>query len=354
MVHVLLRGGYCRDDQTIASYLQKDLNNLGYYRWSVYNKGLCGPQNCLNRAFLDCLSENDVVCILQHMKFLPCCDDLFQIMDITDVYNDIEDLSEVLINSPFHCGKVINKKIADRIFQIIEMSRVLDSQMRETIPVAISNYYIPLDMRKYFKEYCQRIRKKFSAEKIGSIVMNCNPFTLGHRHLIEEALKIVDGLYLFIVEEDKSHFSFKDRFKMVELGIEGLEGVVAVPSGKYILSQKTFEQYFMKEQIETVEAMDYDIQIFGDVVAQSLGIKYRFIGEEPFDKVTKEYNETMKRLLPDFGVKVVEIPRMTGEIDGHEKAISASLVRKAILERRYELLGELCPETTVKYLMSNL
>ena len=37
--------------------------------------------------------------------------------------------------------------------------------------------------------------------------MNCNPFTKGHKYLIEKASKENDVVHLFILTEDKSEFS---------------------------------------------------------------------------------------------------------------------------------------------------
>jgi [citrate (pro-3S)-lyase] ligase len=38
--------------------------------------------------------------------------------------------------------------------------------------------------------------------------MNANPFTLGHRHLVEQAAARCDALHLFVVREDASFFPF--------------------------------------------------------------------------------------------------------------------------------------------------
>lgn len=93
--------------------------------------------------------------------------------------------------------------------------------------------------------------------------------------------------------------------------------------------------------------MDYDVRIFGEVVAKELGISVRFVGEEPFDKVTRKYNETMKSILPEYGIEVVEIPRAT--VDGGQ-TISASAVRKALQEGNRELVESMLPESTIEYL----
>ena len=39
-----------------------------------------------------------------------------------------------------------------------------------------------------------------------------------------------------------------------------------------------------------------------------LMLKKRFAGEEPFDAVTRQYNESMKKILLENGMEFVEIP----------------------------------------------
>jgi [citrate (pro-3S)-lyase] ligase len=178
--------------------------------------------------------------------------------------------------------------------------------------------------------------------------MNCNPFTYGHRYLIEQALRQVDVLYLFVVQEDASAYSFEDRFEMVQQGVSDLSGEIHVlPSGKYVISKDTFAQYFDKDkEIKEIADMDYDVRVFCEAVCKVFGITRRFVGTEPFDKVTKKYNETMAKLLPEYGFELIEIPRL--ETDG--EVISASKVRRLVKEGRTEELSDLVPESTRKLL----
>ena len=72
--------------------------------------------------------------------------------------------------------------------------------------------------REQVKEYIDKIKATRilpANATIGSIVMNCNPFTLGHKHLVEYAAKLVDSLYIFVVEEDLSAIPFVDRLFLV-------------------------------------------------------------------------------------------------------------------------------------------
>ena len=177
--------------------------------------------------------------------------------------------------------------------------------------------------------------------------MTCNPFTKGHRYLIEQASKSVDYVYVFVVEENRFKFSFTERFEMVKCGTMDLKNIFVIPSGKFVISERTFIQYFKKEYVQNIEDMDYDVHVFGEVVARELNIKYRFVGEERNDKVTAKYNETMKRILPQYDVEVIEIPRLNNDND---EMISASSVRRYFENGDIKRAKDMLPESTIKYL----
>lgn len=178
---------------------------------------------------------------------------------------------------------------------------------------------------------------------IGAAVMNCNPFTLGHRFLIETAANEVDRLYVFVVSEDKSRFPFADRMEMVRRGVCGINNVTVIPSGDYMISAATFPTYFIKDgaDVESVYAT-LDLTLFAEKIAPALNVSKRFVGTEPYCAVTNNYNRIMKELLPARGVEVREIERTGG--------ISASRVREALDEGDLEALDELVPASTRDYI----
>lgn len=178
---------------------------------------------------------------------------------------------------------------------------------------------------------------------VGAAVMNCNPFTKGHRYLIETAAKNVDRLYVFVVSEDRSEFPFSDRLELVKLGTCDIKNVTVLPSGEYMISQATFPTYFLKDaaSADSVFAA-LDLTLFGSKIAPALNITKRFVGTEPYCAVTNNYNEVMKQLLPSYGVEVCEIPRKGG--------ISASGVREALHRGDLAAVRELVPESTYEYI----
>jgi len=190
-----------------------------------------------------------------------------------------------------------------------------------------------------------------SSGNAGAIVMNCNPFTLGHRYLIEYAAQRCEALYIFVVEEDRSIFPFDVRFSLVKKGVSDLSNVKVYPSGRYIISNQTFPTYFLKQDADAAAIQaELDLTLFAERIAKPLGIRTRFVGEEPICPVTKGYNKAMKRILPQYGICVEEIPRIRGS-DGC--VISASLVRSKLGQtERGAWLKRYVPEVTYAYLCS--
>lgn len=185
---------------------------------------------------------------------------------------------------------------------------------------------------------------------IGAAVMNCNPFTLGHRYLVEQAAKECDRLYVFVLSEDRSYFKTADRMAMVKAGTADLPNVTVLPTGPYLISSATFPTYFLKDRTAAPDAQcELDVAIFGKHYAPHFGITRRYVGSEPFCPVTGAYNRALHKLLPEYGISLSEIPRMETE----STPVSATNVRKLIEEKNTEGVRGLVPETTFQYLKNN-
>lgn len=185
-------------------------------------------------------------------------------------------------------------------------------------------------------------------EKAG-IVMNCNPFTLGHRYLIERAAKENEEVVIFVVEENKSIFPYEVRIELIKKGIADLKNVAVIPGGNYIISSNTFPSYFLKQEDERLAAYtDLDTGIFATHIAPVFNIKKRYVGTEPFDRVTDKYNEALKRVLPKFNIEVELINRLP--IGG--MLVSASEVRKLIKTEEWDAVKAIVPVSTYEFLRS--
>lgn len=184
--------------------------------------------------------------------------------------------------------------------------------------------------------------------KKAAVVMNANPFTLGHQYLVERASSENDIVHLFLVSEDASLIPFTVRKKLVLKGTSHLKNIICHDSGSYMISSATFPSYFQKDTQSAMESHAYlDLTVF-TLIAKFLSISRRYVGEEPFSQVTALYNQIMKQKLPEQGIECIEIPRKkTGE-----QIISASSVRQALKDGDQTLLANCLPAAVLDYFRS--
>lgn len=202
--------------------------------------------------------------------------------------------------------------------------------------------------RRGFGDFCSALEKARRGGRSAAIVMNANPFTLGHLHLVERAAAENDTVHLFVLSEEAGPIPFAVRKRLVEAGTAHLPNAVRHDSGPYIISSATFPSYFLKDEdtvIRTHAALD--LEIFGKI-ALCLNITQRYVGEERTSHVTALYNEIMATRLPELGVECRVVPRL----EARGKPVSASTVRKYIHDGRLEDIHPLVPESTWNYFTS--
>lgn len=202
------------------------------------------------------------------------------------------------------------------------------------------------DRREGFAAWAESICRPEAAGTIGAIVLNANPMTLGHRYLIEEAVRRCDFLYLLVVSEDKSAVPAADRRAIVEAAVADLPRAAVAGTDRYLISSATFPAYFLKEKAAAGSVWtDLDIAVFLKLAA-ALGITRRFVGSEPFCPVTSAYNAAMAAALPRGGVELVELPRLEKD----HTPVSATEVRRLLAQGRWQEIRPLVPAATWNYL----
>ena len=214
--------------------------------------------------------------------------------------------------------------------------------------VRLDNLVFMENRRRGFSDYCAALEKIRREGSSAAIVMNANPFTLGHLHLVEQAAAENDAVHLFVLSEEAGPIPFAVRRRLVEEGTAHLPNVVCHGSGPYLISSATFPSYFLKDGDTVIRAhAALDLEVFGKI-APRLNVTRRYVGEEKTSHVTALYNEIMVRRLPELGVECKVVPRL--ERDG--VPVSASTVRKAIHDGRLEDIRPLVPEPTWSYFTS--
>ena len=199
--------------------------------------------------------------------------------------------------------------------------------------------------------YCRELQRQTAqlpGQRRAALVVNCNPFTQGHREVIARAAAENEAAIVFVVTADLSLFPFDVRLRLVKEGVRDLTNVSVVSGGDYIISPATFPGYFTRGEATVLAQTRLDATVFGRHIAPALGIDVRYAGEEPYCQVTSAYNAAMVEILPPLGVEVRVIPRLTvgGEI------ISASKVRDMIRTGDWQGISAMVPASTYEYLRS--
>ncbi len=199
--------------------------------------------------------------------------------------------------------------------------------------------------------YCRYLRGMRKEGRNGAVVMNANPFTRGHRYLIERAAAEVDTLYVIAVKEDLSRFAYVERLEMIRSGCRDMHNVIVCEGSDYAVSALTFPTYFIKSLDSAADThITLDLSLFAGHIAPALGVSVRFVGSEPDDELTARYNALMKSQLPVSGIMVEEIKRLHDE----GVAVSASVVRHCLDCGSLHMASKNAPRTTVPFLIGDL
>lgn len=340
--------GACVEDQnTIESYLQKTLLDKGY----LYRVENCGSMiredSGIDRRLeeIDCFGENDIVVYQPSGMRMTVGTKRISLEKIFEQYN----IPDTWVADGYtHCGHKANKLISDSVFELIEPGLIRSKKDGYNRKVDINIRDI---MKDYIRvKYLDYYFPSFQIEKystVGAVVVNCSPFHIGHRYLIEQAKKEVAVLIIFVLMDDQSLFSFEERFHLVAEGTKDIENVFVVPSQDFILSKNNFPEHYTKKYVMgTAVNAEYDIDVFADYIADKLHITHRFAGEGAQGRINKVYYDAMRKILPQKGIRFVEIPRLV--INGER--VCTRQIQKYLEDGEYDKAFSLVPESTKQYL----
>ena len=232
---------------------------------------------------------------------------------------------------------VYTKKVYANTFNSLGFKEIISTDNVSILEAGINS------IDDYIKDLKRKIEYKFDIileqSDLACLVVNCNPVTNGHLELIEYASKHHQYVIVFLLEEDLSLFTYKERMTLLYLAVNHLSNVLVVPSSCYIISSLTFPNYFLKnEQLKNKQWAITDALIFNNYFMKYLNISKRYIGTET-NKIMKEYNETLKEILVN---KIVEVDRFKL----NDEVISASLVRQYINSGDIEKASSFIPNAS--------
>lgn len=249
------------------------------------------------------------------------------------------------------CVKLYTKPDNRQLFESLSFRLIAESPnaiLMETGVGGIEKYSEELGVKNEELKNDESVVSN-ARKPIGAIVMNANPFTLGHRFLVEQSSELVERLYVVVVREDCSMFSYNERKAMVSQGVRDIGNVVVVDGSDYAVSAATFPTYFLKQLSDATDTqIILDLDLYRRRIAPALGATIRFFGSEPTDPLTRRYNELMHQQLGEEHVHEIQRKQQEGS------AISASRVRKAMMEGCLWDAIQLVPPTTISYIIGHL
>ncbi len=199
-----------------------------------------------------------------------------------------------------------------------------------------------------FARYLEQLAGQGTDGPSAAVVMNANPFTLGHRYLVEQAAAAFPAVHVFVVQEEMGPIPYAVRKTLVREGLADMPGVILHDGGPYIISAATFPSYFLPDEDAAIRAhAALDLRLFVRI-AGALEVECRYVGSESASNVTAIYNQMMAELLPENGVSCQIVPRL----QKNSEIVSASTVRQAIHDGRLDDVEYMLPAPTAAYFRS--
>jgi [citrate (pro-3S)-lyase] ligase len=291
--------------------------------------------------------ENDLIGVIgRYANNLRCLvvDKKYRSQNIANILIDF--MSKRIYKKNFREIFVFSKPINFDVFQNLGFNLIFQNENfgfltnRYDLFQKYLNYLSNIQNKNYKKN-----NQKFNNNSV--IVMNCNPYTKGHEYLISKAVEKSNLVYIIMVKEDISLFTYQQRLEMTKLGVKKFKNVQILEGSDYLISKNVFPSYFFRTQEEfMLEQICLDISIFTNYIVPRLKITKRFVGEEPFSYTTNLYNKLMKKKLNLKKLELIIVPR----INFKNNAISATQVRKLFIQGKFSEIKNLVPRTTLEYL----
>ena len=352
------------DEHTIESYMQQLFLDEGE-KVKVFNHGTNNGQFLLNDVIN---ALNTPVSSGDNFIFMYENDPVLQDMDI-HIYDTCKEINlykghtEIFFyDCPQHCNKYANSLIARYLRNIVgQISKVAASQRTtyfDDIGIDISQFQrydiaVP-NLCSFFIRYEWLTTKLSQYSKIGAVVIHAAPFTKGHRHLIDEALKKMDALVVFVLGDFYHSFTVLDRIEIVRMNLEGISNVFIVPLETFATSPTYFPAYANRSNLSYDVALKLMTYCEGDIVDNCIfkffGIRYRYIGSECEGSFMERYNNLITIEAQKYGITVKMIERAK---DDSGNIISASTVRKKLEKNDWVGLESILSKKTIDYLVSN-
>lgn len=333
-------GYYTADDETIASYLQE---YVAPYKYNVHNYATVNDTllNIYNRVINTGICDNDIVVIGIPKGFLGNSVFLFPHIDTTEgFYTHTE--KENLIDRA-HLTAYGNSWIAEMIFHGLEKDMTFFDTNDETIESQVE--VLIEDFKKEHELFADDLQ-------IGASVMSCNPFTSGHRYLVELGSRMFDYFVVFLMQEGMNLVFDKEECEnLVRVGVQDLDNVIVVPMSDVFSYQTFWPEYndiMLRHSKNYVGLNTYNLLNVVGKAFKQLNVKHFLCGIETDDNITRQHIVQAKTVFPQNDINVICIPRK--QMKDNKLSISGTECRRMLAEGEYDKLNGFLQPQVIDYI----
>ena len=300
-----IMGAYLEDQYTIASLLQKNLNDVGYC-YCVENCGAYG--NIFERMKEITYHKGDVIIVWTG-------DGAFTGIDTVEIRHLFEEnnvLPEWFLNAFAHANHriagIIGEALCKQIKKYLKQGNgQADTEREEDVLFTITNYADALG--NYVRSIY--LNRHFAVDDMakyswGGVIVDLNTSPDMYEKILRKAGVVTDHLIVFIPEKViKTEYSFQEYIvAMQKIAIEGTE-IKMVSGEEFVPYSDLLISYYVNIPIETEDARQ-DAKFFAECIARPLNIKYRFDYGQHTNKNMVLYNQVLKEELPKYGIEYIE------------------------------------------------
>jgi [citrate (pro-3S)-lyase] ligase len=342
-------GYYVYDDETISSYMrQYDLGN-----YNIYNCATIGDTmiNIYNRIINFDIEKNDIVIVGVHPVILNRNFDLFSTIRTMNYFEQPHDKENFVDMSHYtaFCHRNLAKIIYESIKGLLTLNKgfeIEDSKSKKVIE-AFNNYKLIVKQKGW------KLKK---SDEIGIAVMSANPFTIGHRHLVELGSKMFDYFVIFLMQDGYDLiFDKKECQKIVEVGVSDLDNVIVAPFPEGCITWDDFcpeyNNVAARHAKNFIGINVYDLANMLVVMCKEGNFSHYIAGIETDDAVTRQMCLHFKNICELNGINFIAIPRK--KIGDNEKSISGTECRKLLETKQYDKLLKVLQPNVLQYIIDN-
>ena len=297
---------YLEDKYTIASLLQKNLNDAGYH-YCVENCGAVA--NVFEKMKEITFHKGDIIIVWTGDGVFTGIDTV----EIRHLYEENNVPPEWFLNGLMHANHRIASIIEEALYKKIKKylkqgSGQTDTERGEDVSFKITNYADV--MGNYVKS--TYLNRYFAADDMvkyswGAVIVDLNISPDMYEKILRKASVVTDHIIVFVPEGvAETEYSFKEYLCAIQkFTLKGID-IKVVSGEKFVPYYDLLSPYYCPWRTMEIEDVRQEVKFFAECMARSLNIKYRFDYGQHTNENMILYSQIVKEELPKYGIEYFE------------------------------------------------